>query len=58
MLGTRDVSEALAAGFLFEVQYRSNPSDAVSFSERSISAEFAERHIDLFLKGDFGIIAL
>jgi len=58
ILGTRDVNEGLAAGFLFEVQYQSNPSDAVNFSERSVSAEFAERHIDLFLKGGFGTVAL
>ena len=56
--GTRDVSPNLEAGFLFEVQYQSNPSSAVSFSQPSISAEFAERHIDLFLSGDFGKVAL
>ena len=58
MLGTRDVQDGLKAGFLFEVQYQSNPSDAVNFSERSVSAEFAERHIDLFLEGGFGTVAL
>ena len=48
----------LRAGILFEVQFRSNPSDAVSFLDRSVSPELEERHIDIFLTGGFGMVRL
>jgi hypothetical protein len=48
----------LRAGILFEVQFQSNPSDAVNFVTRSISGEFTERHVDLYLAGAFGAVRL
>jgi hypothetical protein len=46
------------AGILFEVQFQSNPSGAVTFADRSIDAELTERHMDVFLTGGFGTVRL
>ena len=46
------------AGILFEVQFPSNPSGAVSFADRSIDAQLTERHMDVFLTGGFGTVRL
>jgi Gram-negative porin len=46
------------AGILFEVEFQSNPSGAVTFADRSIDAEFRERHMDVFLTGGFGTVRL
>lgn len=48
----------LRAGILFEAQFQSNPSSAVSFADRSIDAELTERHMDIFLTGGFGTVRL
>lgn len=48
----------LKAGILFEVEYKSNPSSAVNFTNRSISPTLDERHMDLFLSGGFGTVRL
>ena len=52
------VGAGLRAGILFEVQFQSNPSGAVTFADRSIDAEFQERHMDVFLTGSFGTVRL
>ena len=48
----------MRAGILFEAQFQSNSSSAVSFADRSIDAELTERHMDLFLTGGFGTVRL
>jgi hypothetical protein len=48
----------LRAGILFEAQFQSNPSGAVTFADRSIDAELQERHMDVFLTGGFGTVRL
>jgi hypothetical protein len=48
----------LRAGILWEVEYRSNPSSAVTFATRSISPTLDERHMDVFLAGGFGMARL
>ena len=46
------------AGILFEVQFQSNPSGAVTFADRSIDGQLTERHMDVFLTGGFGTVRL
>src|SRR5688572_4087963 len=46
------------AGILFEAQYQSNPSDAVSFAGRNVPAELNERHMDVFVTGRWGTLRL
>ncbi len=58
MKGKREVSPGLKAGFLIELQYQSNPSDAVNFATPSVSADLGERHIDAYLEGGFGKVSL
>lgn len=48
----------LRAGILFEAQFQSNPSGAVSFADHSIDAQLTERHMDIFLTGGFGTVRL
>jgi hypothetical protein len=48
----------LRAGILWEVEYKSNPSSAVTFATRSISPTLDERHMDIFLAGGFGMVRL
>jgi hypothetical protein len=45
-------------GILFEVQFQSNASDAVTFASRSVSPEFTERHMDVFVASPFGTLRL
>ena len=46
------------AGILFEVEYRSNPSSAVTFAGRSVSPTLDERHMDVFVNGPYGTLRL
>jgi hypothetical protein len=48
----------LAVGAHLELEYQVNPSNAVSLSQRSISGEFAERHLNVFVSGGFGKLSL
>ena len=52
------VMPGVRAGILFEAQYQSNPSDAVSFAGRNISASLNERHMDVFVTGRWGTLRL
>jgi hypothetical protein len=45
-------------GILFEVQYQSNASDAVTFANRSVSPELTERHMDVFVASPYGTLRL
>jgi len=56
--GSRSVGSGLEAGFLFEVGYPSNPSDDVSIDNSSVSAEWQERHVDLFVGGSWGKVSM
>ncbi len=58
MKGKKEVNANLEGGFLIELGYGSNPSSAVNFDNRSISADLAERHMDLYLAGSFGKASL
>ena len=46
------------AGILFEAQFQSNPSDAVTFATRSVAASLAERHMDVFVTSPYGTLRL
>jgi predicted porin len=52
------VSPGLKAGILFEAEYQSNSSSAVTFASRDVPADLNERHMDLFLTGGFGTLRL
>ncbi len=56
--GAHDVAPGLKAGILWEVGYTSNPSSAISFANRSVAATFNERHVDLFLTGNWGKLSM
>ena len=45
-------------GILWEVEYKSNPSSAVTFASRSISPTLDERHMDVFVAGAWGMLRL
>lgn len=48
----------LIIGAHAELEYQQNPSNSVSLSQRSISGEFNERHLNVFVSGDFGQLSL
>lgn len=48
----------LSVGAHVELEYQQNPSNNVSLEERSISGEFNERHLNLFVSGGFGKFSL
>lgn len=52
------VVPGMKAGILFEAEFKSNASDAVTFAARSVSPTLNERHMDLFLTGGFGTVRL
>lgn len=45
-------------GILFEVDFQSNPSDLVTFANRSVDAELTERHMDVFVTSPYGTLRL
>ena len=50
-----DVADTgLTVGAHVELEYQVNPSNAVSEDERSISGDFNERHLNVFVAGAFG----
>ena len=55
---TAPVTTGLRAGAVFETEFQSNPSDAVSFATQDIAATFLERHMDVFLEGGWGKFSL
>lgn len=50
------ISSGLRAGALLEVDYQSNPSSQVNFATREVSAQFLERHIDVYFSGGWGTV--
>ncbi|WP_027856500.1 porin [Marinobacterium jannaschii] len=48
----------LTFGAHFEAQFQSNPSNKVTSTTKSISPEFEERHVNVFVKGAFGKISI
>ncbi len=48
----------LTIGAHVELGYQQNPSSKVTLDERSISGEFKERHLNLFVSGEFGKVSL
>lgn len=56
--GTQDVTPGLKAGINWEVGYTSNPSSGISMTTRSVDATFNERHVEVFLTGDWGKVSL
>lgn len=56
--GTEELWTGLKAGILWEVGFTSNPSNALSFTNRSAAATFNERHVDAFLLGNWGKLSL
>jgi Gram-negative porin len=53
-----DAAPGLKAGILFEAEFDSNPSSEVAFGTRSVSPELQERHMDLFVRGGWGMVRL
>jgi predicted porin len=53
-----DVRPGLKAGILFEAEFESNSSSAVSMSTRQVSPTLEERHMDLFFRGGWGTLRL
>ena len=54
-----DAGPGLRAGILFEVEYQSNSSSAVTFADRDASPPtLNERHMDVFVRGGFGTLRL
>lgn len=56
--GTEELWSGLKAGILWEVGFTSNPSNALSFTNRSAAATLNERHVDAFLVGNWGKLSL
>lgn len=48
----------LSVGAHVELEYQQNPSNVVNEAQKSISGEFKERHLNVFLKGGFGKVSL
>jgi porin-like protein len=48
----------LTVGAHLELEYQINPSNQVDEDERSISGEFAERHLNVFVAGGFGKLSV
>ncbi len=54
-----DVADTgLTVGAHVELEYQVNPSNAVSEDERTISGEFAERHLNVYVAGAFGKVSV
>jgi len=54
---SQEVGE-LTYGAHIEVQFQSNPSNKVTPTTKTISPEFKERHVNVYLKGAFGKVSL
>jgi Gram-negative porin len=52
------VTETQKAGILFEVEYKSNGSNNVTFANRSVSPTLNERHMDVFYSSTWGTLRL
>jgi hypothetical protein len=52
------VSPGLRAGAVFETEFQSNASNAVTFAAPDVAAEFNERHMDVFFDGGWGKVSL
>lgn len=48
----------LTIGARAELEYQQNPSNNVTLEQRSISGEFNERHLNVFVAGDYGKLSL
>jgi len=53
-----DAGPGLRAGILWEMEYKSNASNAVTFPLRQVSPTLDERHMDVFVRGGFGTLRL
>jgi hypothetical protein len=55
---TAPLTPGLRMGAVFEPEFQSNSSSAVSMTTRDIAATLVERHMDVFLEGGFGKVSL
>jgi predicted porin len=55
---TAPVTTGLRAGAVFEAEFRSNASSAVSFESPESDATLDERHMDVFFEGGWGKLSL
>jgi len=54
-----DVADTgLSVGAHVELEYQVNPSNAVSEDIRTVSGEFAERHLNIYVAGAFGKVSV
>jgi len=57
--GTQTISPGTKAGVVFEVEYQSNPSNLVTFADRTgPSPTLDERHLDVFYQSSWGKVSL
>jgi len=58
LTGEGPLGGGLKAGALFEVEYRSNATNVVTFASPSASPTLDERHLEVYFTGDFGMVRL
>jgi predicted porin len=56
--GIHEVSPGLKAGIVWEMGFTSNPSNSISFTNRTVAATLNERHVDAFLQGGWGKLSM
>ena len=57
--GSADVMPGVKAGFLFETEYQSSPSNAVTFADRDgASPTLDERYVELYFDGRLGKLSM
>jgi len=56
--GTQAINASTKAGVTFEVEYQSNPSNAVSFGGSTGSPSIDERVMELFFQSSWGMVTL
>jgi len=56
--GTQAINASTKAGVTFEVEYQSNPSNAVSFGGSAGSPSIDERVMELFFQSSWGMVTL
>ena len=56
--GDSEIMPGVKAGVLFEAEFPSNSSGAVSMAARSVAPVFTERHMDLYFSGRYGMLRM
>ena len=56
--GSADMTPGIKAGIVFETEFMSNASNAVTNTAKSTAAALAERHMNVYFQGGFGTLRL